>query len=42
MFFNERILSNDKKIYDRIPMNKLSNFTKPPKEEKVEKARKTD
>lgn len=42
LFFNERILTNEKKIYDRIPMSKRSNFSKPPKEGNVEKAKKTD
>ena len=40
--FQERVLSDEKKIYDRIALNKRKNFSKPPQENTVDKPRKTD
>ena len=42
LFFDERILTNEKQIYDRIKLNKRSSFSKPPVIKKPEKVRKTD
>ena len=42
IFFQERVLSNEKNIFDRISMSKLPNFTKPPKVENIKKSRKND
>ena len=42
IFFQDIILSNVNKILDRIPVSKRSKFTKPLKEENVEKSRNTD
>ena len=42
IFFQERVLSNEKNIFDRISMSKLPNVTKPPKVENMKKSRKND
>ena len=42
IFFQERVLSNEKNIFDGISMSKLPNFTKPPKVENIKKSRKND
>ena len=41
-FFQERVLSDEKKFYDRIALNKRKNFSKPPQENTVDKPRKRD
>ena len=41
-FFQEKVLSDEKKIYDRIALNKREFFSKPPQENTVDKPRKTD
>ena len=40
-FFQERVLSDEKKIYDRIALNKHKDFSKLPQENTVDKLRKT-
>ena len=41
-FFEERVLTNEKQIYDRINLNKRSNFSKPTVDKNTGKVRKTD
>ena len=41
-FFEKRVLTNDKQIFDRINLNKRSNFSKPTVEKNTGKVRKTD
>ena len=41
-FFQERMLSDEKKIYDRIALNKRKTISKPPQENTVNKPRKID
>ena len=41
-FFQEKVLSDEKKIYDRIALNKRKFFSNPPQENTVDKPRKTD
>ena len=41
-FFQEGVLSDEKKIYDRLSLNKRKNFSKRPQENTVEKPSKTD
>ena len=41
-FFEERVLTNEKQIYDRINLNKRSNFSKPTVDKDTGKVRKTD
>ena len=41
-FFQERELSDEKKIYDRIALDKNKFFSKPPQENTVDKPRKTN
>ena len=41
-FFQERELSDEKKIYDRIALDKNKIFSKPPQENTVDKPRKTN
>ena len=41
-FFEETVLTNEKQIYDRINLNKRSNFSKPTVDKNTEKVRKTE
>ena len=41
-FFQERMLSDEKKIYDRIALNKRKTISKSPQENTVNKPRKID
>ena len=41
-FFEERVLTNEKQIYDQINLNKRSNFSKPTVDKNTGKVRKTD
>ena len=41
-FFEETVLTNEKQIYDRINLNKRSNFSKPTVDKNKEKVRKTE
>ena len=41
-FFQEGVLSDEKKIYDRLSLNKCKNFSKPPQENTVDKPSETD
>ena len=40
--FDGRVLTNEKQIYDRINLNKRSNFSKPTVDKNTGKVRKTD
>ena len=41
-FFEERVLTNEKQIYDRINLNKRSNFSKPTVNKNTGNVRKTN